>query len=405
MQNDKYTDFDLELRSMLQDAEEEVPSRVWSALSEELDRRDRRKVVALRWRRAGVVVAAAAAVCGAVFFGFKGLNGADSPSAGTLVAGAEQHSVSVEPEQETIPDIEEQIAASTGLFVADAPQRKSASGRSVTVPSEVAPADAAAISAGPETVPEESIADDAVHTRPEPAAPARTKSTVKEDNVWDDPFSALEDENTKTRRTSLFVSGNATSNDISDAKPKPLRAPGTGSLDNGIQEKSVSTYGIPLSLGLGVRFNVSDKLSIGTGLDWTLLSRSFSGIYTDASKSVNSEINNELHYIGIPLNLYFDILTDRNIKFYVWGGGSVEKGLVNRFRIQNGSEDIIFKQSVKGLQWSSAVGLGIEFSLSDRLGLYLDPSARYYFDCNQPNSVRTAKPFMLNFEAGLRFDL
>ena len=146
-------------------------------------------------------------------------------------------------------------------------------------------------------------------------------------------------------------------------------------------------------------------MSIGTGIDWTLLSRSFSGIYTDATKSVNSEINNEIHYVGVPLNIYFDILTDRNIKFYAWGGGSVEKGLVNKFRIQNGPNDIIFKQSVKGLQWSSAIGLGIEFSLTDRLGLYLDPSARYYFDCNQPNSVRTAKPFMLNFEAGLRFDL
>ena len=52
MQNDKYTDFDLELKRMLQDAEEAVPSRVWDALSGELDRRDRRKVVALRWRRA-----------------------------------------------------------------------------------------------------------------------------------------------------------------------------------------------------------------------------------------------------------------------------------------------------------------------------------------------------------------
>ena len=60
MQNEKYTDLDLELRSMLQDAEEEVPSRVWSALNEELDRRDHRKVVALRWRRAGAAVAAAA---------------------------------------------------------------------------------------------------------------------------------------------------------------------------------------------------------------------------------------------------------------------------------------------------------------------------------------------------------
>lgn len=394
MQNDKYTDFDLELRSMLQDAEEEVPSRVWSALSEELDRRDRRKVVALRWRRAGVAVAAAAAVCGAVFFGFKGSNSINPPSTETMVAQSEQLIAPVNPDQENIPDIEEQIAASTDLFVADVRQRTVPAGRDIAVPSEIAPAETVMASSEPE-----------VSAQPEPVVPAKKTDAVKEEEIWDDPFSKLDDEEPKSGRTSLFISGNATSNDISSAAPKPLRAPGTGKTKNGIQEKSISTYGIPLSLGLGVRFSISDKLSIGTGLDWTLLSRSFSGIYTDATKSVNSEINNELHYIGIPLNLYFDILTDRNIQFYVWGGGSIEKGLVNRFRIQNGPDDITFKQSVKGLQLSSAIGVGIEFSLSDRLGLYLDPSARYYFDCNQPNSVRTAKPFMLNFEAGLRFDL
>ncbi|MBR4817846.1 MAG: hypothetical protein IKZ72_04325, partial [Bacteroidales bacterium] len=62
MQNDKYTDFDLELKRMLHDAEEEVPSRIWDAVSGELDRRDRRKVVAIRWRRVAVGFAAAAAV-------------------------------------------------------------------------------------------------------------------------------------------------------------------------------------------------------------------------------------------------------------------------------------------------------------------------------------------------------
>ena len=43
MQNDKYTDFDLELKRMLQDAEEEVPSRIWHAVSDELDRREQKK--------------------------------------------------------------------------------------------------------------------------------------------------------------------------------------------------------------------------------------------------------------------------------------------------------------------------------------------------------------------------
>ena len=50
--------------------------------------------------------------------------------------------------------------------------------------------------------------------------------------------------------------------------------------------------------------------------------------------------------------------------------------------------------------------MGLEFKLSDKLGLYIDPAVRYYFHSpGQPKSVRTDKPFMFNFDAGLRFNL
>ena len=78
MQNDNYTDFDLELKRMLRDAEEAVPPRIWDAVSSELDRRDRRKVVALRWRRAAIGVAAAAVLSG--IFVFLGRDTAEGPS-------------------------------------------------------------------------------------------------------------------------------------------------------------------------------------------------------------------------------------------------------------------------------------------------------------------------------------
>ena len=56
-------------------------------------------------------------------------------------------------------------------------------------------------------------------------------------------------------------------------------------------------------------------------------------------------------------------------------------------------------------QFSAALGVGIQFKVSDKLGIYLDPAVRYYFHGNQPKSVRTDKPFMFNFDAGLRFNL
>ena len=136
MQNDNYTDFDLELKRMLRDAEETVPPRIWDAVSSELDRRDRRKVVALRLRRAAIGVAAAAVLSG--IFVFLGRDTAEGPS---LVADSSDtvQVTEIPAQEEAIPDIEEQIA-SAGAAPADVPGHRVRSAATATVPSEVTPA-------------------------------------------------------------------------------------------------------------------------------------------------------------------------------------------------------------------------------------------------------------------------
>ena len=51
-----------------------------------------------------------------------------------------------------------------------------------------------------------------------------------------------------------------------------------------------------------------------------------------------------------------------------------------------------------------AGGLGVEFRISPRVGIYLDPNFRYYFNTqNQPRSLRTIQPLRFEMEAGVRF--
>ena len=415
MQKDNYTDFDLQLRSMLREAEEELPSLAWESLSAELDRRDRRKVVALRWRRAAAGFAAAAAVVSAVFFAMDRGKAGDSNSLQPILA---ENSSVVSPalpdkttSEESIVTIEEQIAASAERMLADVPAPP-IKGNAFTVPDAVIASDIVAIPESAQT-PEALEIPDAAETAADSGISGKTENR-KEEEEWVDHFARLEYEESlskqKKQGLSLYLEGNAASNEKNaNAVNGPLMSGSTG-VKSGITEKNASTYGIPLSFGLGARFNISDRFSVGTGINWSLLSRSFSGIYTEMDgktvvKSVNSNISNELHYIGIPLNLYYNLMSDRNMKLYVWGGGSVEKGLVNRYRIYSQPKDIIYKEAVKGVQWSVVGGVGLEFTLNDRLGLYFDPSARYYFDCGQPNSIRTMKHYMMNFEVGLRFNL
>lgn len=431
MQNDKYTDFDLELKRMLQDAEEEVPSRIWHAVSDELDRRDRRKVVALRWRRAAVGFAAAAAVLSGIFV-FLGRDRAAEPDL-TAAAVKEQAASPDMTAEEAVPTIEEQIV-STGTALADVPARSPRSTVSGTVPSEVVPADTftpaeedteEAIVGTPSEVTIETEAvsnENEVVATPESASPvqdpasrpAETDTRTAITGTPNDPFAWPEDTDAEEigHLPSLVVAGNAMTNDFSGQDIRQMRAPASGiKTRTGVEDKGSSTFSIPITFGLGVRFDLSDRWAVGTGINWSRLSRTFNGVYTevndngDVVRNINSEIVNDIHYIGIPLNLYFSIFDSRNLRFYAWGGGSAEKGLVSRFRIQSNAGDITYKESVNGLQWSAAAGLGLEFLLGEHLGLYLDPSARYYFDCGQPLSIRTERPFMMNYEVGLRFNL
>lgn len=402
MQNDEFTEFDLQVRSMLKDAEEEVPSRVWDAVSSRIGQR---KVIPVWWRRAAVGMAAAAAVTAVVFFAAR--PGGTVATTAPLVAEVLTQEPLETPVQtevsEDIPSIEDQIET-TGRLMADIPAEPHKDVAEYTPVTIVVPVEK-----------EEEQVQEVTAERSEAAPAANTpKKTVNEEETWTDPFAmmAYEDAHRKSSRgMSLFVEGNVTSNERGEGTTvRRAQASGTHSSHIGIEEKSVSTYGIPLSFGIGARYRFSDRWSAGTGINYTLLSRTFTGVYsrvgseTAVDKSVGADIRNNLHYVGIPLNIYFDVLNTPAVQFYVYAGGQVEKGIVNHYRIM--SKPIInYQESVPGVQWSTAVGLGVEFDLGKNLGLYVDPSARYYFDCGQPSSVRTQKPYMLNFEVGFRFKL
>ena len=174
------------------------------------------------------------------------------------------------------------------------------------------------------------------------------------------------------------------------------------------QTEAGDNYSIPLSFGVGTKISFNSRWSLGVGVNYTLLSRKFIGDYTKVEsgkivKSIKSDIRNTQHYVGIPVNAYYNIVENKFVNFYAYAGGAVEKCVSDEYRVL--SKDIQHKESVKGAQVSANLGIGVEFMLGNHLGIYVDPSARYYFNCNQPKSIRTAQPLMLGFEMGLRVRL
>ena len=170
-------------------------------------------------------------------------------------------------------------------------------------------------------------------------------------------------------------------------------------------------FSVPVTAGIGLRYNFTKRWSIGSGLQYTNMSRSFTGDYTeyqddgDVFSLENTDINNMQHWLGIPLNVYYEILPYSKWSVHCFAGADVEYLLQNHYLVHTSGNDIHVSESGHGLQFSVGAGIGVEYRLTPSFGIFLDPSIRYYFNNHQPRSVRTIQPLRMDFQAGVRFSL
>jgi len=375
------------IKEMMHDAEEEVPSRVWSVVSSRLDATASQSPSPV-WKWAGAAIAFAAFAAGLFFVGTSDR----SREVTAPVQIAETVEISI-PEISVAPKQEKGLLAEAVIPIMPAPS---------PVPRKTIVADS-------------SVAEpaSAIDVTAEPTAPEKAAPSERESSVQTDPFAALEEEKTAdipVSRIQMTLNGSMGGNSSKGLGASTMSGgtPVAPSSDV-ISETSNSSFGIPFTVGLGVRFNVASRLYIGTGLDYSLLTRTFDGTFTAAGSSTheNGSVRNNQHYIGIPVKLYYSVIENQSIKFYAYGGGEFEWCISNKFefRPSAGGESIIKHYSVDSPQFSVGAGVGVQFSLTEKFGIFLDPGVNYYFYGSQPKSIRTARPFMFNFNAGFRFDL
>lgn len=390
----KHMESDELMRFVLSQGQEEVPAHIWDGISSELDRikaAESRKTVMLWFRRSAVAVAAAASVAIGIFAGLdSGRNIVPDSYGRDLIAVMETPQISLEAELDAPADIASRKLPY--LAVASEEAEKTVEAAESAIKEAGKAIEEAAQTFAP--VPEN-----------EDVAPSHTAWA---DNWEDETYASQR----KKSRTSIVVSGIAGTNSVQKSGPGPLKRPAmsTAKPKTGVEQKSSeSTYGLPVSIGAGVQIGLDDRWSIGVGASYTILTRKFFGTYTHVSQqgvideSVSSDIRNVQHYIGIPVNAFYNIMNNELMKFYAYAGGAVEKCISDKYDILNTS--YIYKGKASGVQLSATAGIGVEFLLGKHLGLYLDPSLRYYFDCGQPKSIRSAQPLMLGFEMGLRINL
>ena len=155
----------------------------------------------------------------------------------------------------------------------------------------------------------------------------------------------------------------------------------------------------PVSVGLQVAFGIAPRLSLSTGMVYT---RTSSDFYPYAPGS-SYNVHQVLHYVGIPVGLNYEFWQSGGFHAYVMAGAEADYNVKN-----DTEEEGVKKENAKRdrVQFSGKASLGAQYDITPKVGLYIEPGAKYYFD-NGSHVENTFKDKKLNFnlQFGLRFNL
>lgn len=168
-----------------------------------------------------------------------------------------------------------------------------------------------------------------------------------------------------------------------------------------VSKVSNTKYTLPLMFTLGVSYKLSDVVTVGSGVRYTYLHSKYNGYMN----GIYYNIKQGIHYIGVPVNFNFNIVSSNSWNVYATAGGTVEKGVRVNYQARTSGQNKNFNSTVKGLQYSVGTGVGLEYNFNKSVGIYLQPQVVYYFDSKAPENIRSSQPLQVEAEVGLRFHI
>lgn len=268
---------------------------------------------------------------------------------------------------------------------------------------------------------------------------AREAATVESDTVeqsepvmsWDEYLKETPSEKARAKRSGGFsagiVAGGAVGGNTSGSKPtamvmgaNPLAAGVTKTdwIDKDSKASAIVynqpevqeeySHKIPVKVGLTARYNITGRLGVETGLTYSILSSSVKTGNSETGKNWSTG-SQTLHYLGIPLNISFNILNSRYVNIYVTGGGMMEKSISGSIKTDeyvDGKFDRTLTTNIspKGLQWSVNAAAGVQANILPQLGFFVEPGVSHHFkNGSRVRSIYTDKPTDFSLGFGLRY--
>ena len=148
-------------------------------------------------------------------------------------------------------------------------------------------------------------------------------------------------------------------------------------------------HSFPLIAGLSTRIPVTERLNLTTGIDYSV----YSSIYKYSISGNHKQLS---QYVGIPLRLDWTLASSRWLDLYLGGG------LKGEFCVGASYDGRMIKKD--GFSVSLLGSGGIQFNVTNHIGLYIEPDLSWMFPSNNHTleNYRNNNPLMFSVSTGIR---
>lgn len=164
---------------------------------------------------------------------------------------------------------------------------------------------------------------------------------------------------------------------------------------------------LPVRVGASVSYDLNSHLALGSGLTYTRLRSDLrEGTAANYQKSVQN-----LHYVGLPVNLKYTFLRTKNLSLYAQAGALAEVRVAGKRTTQytldhQRSGEDTERIGSHPLQMSVNLAAGAQYNITPTLALYAEPGVSHHFkDNSSVPTIYEDKPTNFSLNVGVRFCL
>ncbi|MBR6269900.1 MAG: hypothetical protein IKR30_04930 [Bacteroidales bacterium] len=158
------------------------------------------------------------------------------------------------------------------------------------------------------------------------------------------------------------------------------------------------SYNVPVSLRVLVSGKIIDCLFIEAGVSYSIHNN------TSSIDIIDVQLHQQLHFVGIPMGVRYNLLNYGRTSAYIRAGGAVEKCVSGHINEDGGQN--LCKIRIDPLFWSAEASLGAQVCIAGPLHLFAEAGGSYHFANSTGNlTYYGAHPLMFSIQAGARLEL